>query len=216
MVTDELFRLRDVVVGGIIDISDLVITAGVSCVTGGSGAGKTTMVKLLNGMVTPDRGTVSYRGTDLAATDIVRLRRTVVMLGQHPVVFAGTIADNVRIGCRWAGHPVPDDGQVGQLLCSLGLKVNPADDPGGLSGGEIQRLCLARVLAMNPEVLIADEPSAALDGSSEQLVAGAINRWRRATGASVVVVTHSPALVEMLGGTTIRMAAGTVVGEDAP
>ena len=214
--TDELFELRDVTVTGIVRIRHLVINRGTTCVTGPSGSGKSTLLKILNAMVSPASGTVTYRGTDITRTDPVQLRREVVMLGQEPVVFSGTIADNVRAGCRWAGTEIPGDSAVKELMTGLGLEVDPSRSPATLSGGQKQRLCLARVIAMNPAVLLADEPSAALDDQSEELMFSCIDRWRAATGASVVAVTHASALAGLLGGTGIRLVSGRVAEGGLP
>ena len=117
-------------------------------------------LKHLNKLYTPDSGAITYNGSDLAEIPAVSLRREVVMLGQTPVIYNGDLEENLQIGLRFSEKlPASRD----RLLNALEqVKLNkPLDDPClSLSGGEKQRLCLARVMLMDAEVYLLDEPSA--------------------------------------------------------
>jgi putative ABC transport system ATP-binding protein len=178
------FELVDVRVDGddgpIVDgFSACVPVEGLTAVMGPSGAGKTTLLRLLNRLDDPDAGTVLLDGRDVRAYDVLELRRRVQSVGQVPVTFPGTVADNVGP-------------EVGALLEHVGLDPALATrDADRLSVGEAQRMALARSLALHPDVLCLDEPTSALDvaskGGIEELV-----RHLADEGLTVVMVTHDP------------------------
>ncbi|GAB3691177.1 ATP-binding cassette domain-containing protein [Nocardiopsis nanhaiensis] len=154
-------------------------------VTGPSGAGKTTLLRLLNRLAEPTRGHLAFHGRPLAETDVLAPRRRVVLVAQHPVLLTDSVAAELRVGR-------PDLGQAAaaDLLGRLGLPTGLLHRPtAGLSGGQAQRLCLARALALQPEVLLLDEPTSALDGAAARVVPE-VARTLTAAGTSVLAATH--------------------------
>lgn len=173
--------------GPIVDgFSAAVPSDGLTLLVGPSGAGKTTLLRLLNRLDDPDGGSVLFEGRDVREYDVLELRRRVQLVGQVPVPFLGSVADNVQ-----AGGAGPDD--VHGLLERCGLSAALCDrEADRLSVGEAQRMCLARALARRPGVLALDEPTSALDTVSK----GGIERLIRRLaddGLTVVMVTHDPA-----------------------
>jgi putative ABC transport system ATP-binding protein len=162
--------------------------AGITVVSGPSGAGKTTLLRLCNRLEVPDGGRVCYRGRPLDELDPLVLRRRVGMVFQRPTPFPGTVADNLAVAR-------PDAG-TGELSTTL---ERVALDPGllgqearTLSGGELQRMCLARTLVTQPETLLLDEPTSALD-AQPKLVFEATARDLAAQGITIIWVTHDDA-----------------------
>jgi len=152
---------------------------GLTALVGPSGAGKTTLLRLLNRLDDPDEGVVLLDGHDVRSYDVLELRRRVQYVGQVPVTFPGTVADNV--GPR-AEH----------LLARVGLDAALARrDADRLSVGEAQRMCLARSLARDPECLLLDEPTSALDTIAKAGIEGLV-RSLADEGLTVVMVTHEP------------------------
>lgn len=152
---------------------------GITVLVGPSGAGKTTLLRLLNRLDDPDAGSVLFDGRDVRDYDVRELRRRVQYVAQVPVTFPGTVADNV--GPRWEA-----------LLARVGLPVELGSrEADRLSVGEAQRLCLARSLARDPEVLVLDEPTSALDGTAKAGVERLV-RSLADDGMTVVLVTHDP------------------------
>ncbi len=176
------FELRDVRVDGdggpILDGVSLRIPAdGLTALVGPSGSGKTTILRLLNRLDDPDAGEVLFDGRDVRSYDVLELRRRVQYVGQVPVTFPGTVAENVGEG--W-------EELLPRVNLSLALAGRRADV---LSVGEAQRMCLARALARGPECLLLDEPTSALDAGSK----GEVERLVRSLaddGLTVVMVTH--------------------------
>ncbi|CAB4936683.1 unannotated protein [freshwater metagenome] len=136
-----------------------VAPAAVTVLAGPSGAGKSTLLRLGNRLDIPSAGSVRFRGEDSAAIDPRELRRRVGMVFQKPVPFAGSVRANLKVGAPLAG-----DEELAGTLERVGLEASMldrvADD---LSGGESQRMCIARTLLTQPEVILMDEPTSALD-----------------------------------------------------
>jgi len=206
------FTLDGVRVRDILDIPRLEIRAGVvTGIVGKSGSGKTTLMKLLNRMITPESGTILYGETPLTKIDPVLLRRRVVMLGQTPVMFDGTVRDNLLIGLAFAERePVADD-ELRRLLDLMELDKALDADASSLSGGEKQRVALARVLAMRPEVALLDEPSSALDAGTERTIIDRVVAAAREEGITLVIVTHNRLMAERIADDLIEISSGRLV-----
>ena len=197
LVTDGRDRLVDVD----LDVVDEAITV----IVGASGSGKSSLLRLCNLLEAPTTGTVTFRGQDLAGVDVRAHRRRVGMLFQHPTPFAGTVGQNLRVA-----DPALTDDHGAALLTRVGLDpellTRPADR---LSGGESQRMCLARTLATEPEVLLADEATSSLDPDAtrhlERLAVGL-----RDDGIPVLWVTQEPEQIDRIADHALRVTAGRV------
>lgn len=168
-------------------------------ILGPSGAGKSTLAKLIAGLYEPDTGTVEANGRDLSEFDSVTVRRAIVYLPQEPLLFSGTILDNLLLAkpnacdeeIAEALHMSGSDRIVAQL--PRGIDSDVGERGGHLSGGQRQRLALARALIVNPKAMILDEPTSALDAQSATIVVEALSRFARS--GTLVVVTHNPELL---------------------
>lgn len=204
-----MFTFHDVHVGTILDIPHLRIPAGqVTCIVGRSGAGKSTLLKLLNRMMSPDQGEILYRDTPISGIDPVALRREVVMLPQTPVMFDGTVRDNLLVGLRFSERPDIDDASLRDILEVVDLSKNLDQDASSLSGGEKQRVALGRILAMRPEAALLDEPSSALDAGTERIVIERLIAAAREHGITIIMVTHSRAMAEQVADRLIEVENG--------
>lgn len=183
---------------------DAVVRAGrVTVLAGPSGAGKSTLLRLANRLEVPSAGTVTFHGRDVATIDPLELRRRVGMVFQRPTVFAGTVRDNLH-----AARPGAADPELVEVLDRVGLGPGllerPADD---LSGGEAQRVCLARTLLTRPEVVLMDEPTSALDPANRAGVE-ALARGLVRDGLTVVWVSHDLDQVRRLGDDVVVLVDG--------
>jgi putative ABC transport system ATP-binding protein len=129
----------------------------VLAIVGPSGSGKTSLLRLLNRLDEPTTGTVYIEGTDYRTIDPRELRRKVGMVTQRPYLFPGTVADNLRFGPAQRGQLLPQD-SIEELLAKVGLKGYAGRDMANLSGGEAQRVSVARTLANSPLVLLLGSP----------------------------------------------------------
>jgi osmoprotectant transport system ATP-binding protein len=182
----------------ILDRFTLTVDAG-SCVAlvGASGAGKTTVLKLVNRLLVPDAGDVQVQGRDTRAWDAIRLRRSVGYVIQDVGLFPHlTVADNIAVVPRLEGWDVPRvDARVRELLGLIGLAP---DEYGGrwpeeLSGGQRQRVGVARALAADPPVLLMDEPFGALDPVTRRQLQDEFRRIQSRLRKTVLMVTHDMA-----------------------
>lgn len=205
------FTLDSVTYKGIISIDRLEIPGGkVTCVVGESGSGKTTLLRMLNNLVSPEKGAVYYKGENVANLDPVHLRRSVVMLPQNPVVFPGSVADNLMIALEFADKSLAKDEDLVGILETVMLQKKLSDDPTEFSGGEKQRLALARVLLLEPEALLLDEPSSALDERTEGEVIESVVNFARRRRLTLVMVIHSRELAERFADTLVTVKDGKV------
>ncbi|SDM99657.1 putative ABC transport system ATP-binding protein [Fictibacillus solisalsi] len=192
-----MFELKDIRYKDILKIGHLRIEENkVSILTGESGSGKTTVLKLLNHLISPDEGTVLYKGKDIASLDPVQHRRNVIMLQQMPAIFPGTVRDNLIAGLMFSEKPVPDDRVLEEALHSVYLRKSLETVAEGLSGGEQQRLALARVLLLDSDVYLLDEPSSALDDETADEVISSFLKKAKQKNKTVIMVTHSKQIAD--------------------
>ena len=196
-------------------VSVRVRTAEVATVIGPSGAGKSSFLRLLNRLDEPTDGTVYLDGRDYREIDPLELRRRVGFVPQAPALHDGTVAENVAVGDRLRDEPV-DDERVDRLLERVdleGYRERTVDD---LSGGEAQRVSIARTLYVEPEVLLLDEPTAHLDSETEAQIEGLLADLIRESGLTCVVVTHDTDQARRLGDRIVEFEDGRVVQVGAP
>ncbi len=208
---DALFKLEGVRYQSILDIPALQINPGVTVLLGASGSGKTTLLKLLNKSISPSDGSIWYNGSDLKRAPSVQHRRQVLMLSQQAAMFPGTIEDNLAIGFQFQERAAPDEDTMKQMLVKVQLKKELIEPVLNLSGGEKQRLALARVFLLDPAVYLLDEPSSALDDDTAEAVIGLVVEQARATGRSIVMVTHSKAVASKFADETTVLKDGRMV-----
>lgn len=196
----------------VLDRLTLGIDEGSTCIAGPSGAGKSTLLRLFNRLADPAVGTVRYRGRDVRDYDVLALRREVGLVPQLPALLEGTVAMNVSFGARLAGRAA----DVLAALDLAGLDGSFAERPAArLSVGEQQRVMLARALALQPGVLLLDEPTAALDERSKAAVEGTLLELRERLSLSLVFVTHELAQAERLADRIVRLDGGRVTADPA-
>jgi putative ABC transport system ATP-binding protein len=182
----------------------------VLALVGPSGAGKSSLLRLLNRLDEPTHGTVYLQDADYRTLEPRELRRKVGMVTQRPFLFPGTVADNLRFGPAQRGERLPD-AAVADLLKRVGLEGYAGRGVANLSGGEMQRVSVARTLANGPLVLLLDEPTSALDDDSKREVEGLLRSIVREQGLGCVMVTHDREQAARLADRALALANGRVV-----
>lgn len=180
-------------------------------VIGPSGSGKSTFLRALNRLWEPASASVFLDGVDICQLDVLSLRRKVGMLFQLPVLFEGTVADNVRYGPQLKGNKLNDD-EVYKLLALADLDSSFYRKLGGeLSVGQAQRVALARTLANEPEVLLLDEPTSALDPISTQNIEDALVRLKKDQEMTIIMVSHSIKQMQRIADVVCLLVDGEIV-----
>ncbi|PIA26228.1 hypothetical protein AQUCO_09600050v1, partial [Aquilegia coerulea] len=180
-------------------------------IIGPSGSGKSTLLRALNRLWEPSLGTVFFDNQDICDLDVLNLRRKVGMLFQLPVLFEGTVADNVRYGPQLRGKKLTDT-KVSKLLTIVDLDASFATKNGSeLSVGQAQRVALARTLANDPEVLLLDEPTSALDPISTQNIEDAIVKLKNKHKLTAIMVSHSVKQIQRIADIVCLLVDGEIV-----
>ena len=188
------------------------IPVGASCLFGPSGSGKSTTLRLLNRLIDPDSGTVTYEGSDVREREVLALRREACLVPQLPALVEGTVADNVAYGPRLVGHSFDPRTPLELAGLDPSFAERPADR---LSVGEQQRVMLARALALQPRVLLLDEPTSGLDAKTTVAVETTLESLRSRTAISIVLVTHDESQARRLAEWVVRIDEGRAVAEGA-
>ncbi len=179
-------------------------------VVGPSGSGKSSFLRLLNRLDEPTCGTVFLDGRDYRELDPRELRRRVGMVTQRPFLFLGDVGSNIRFGPAQRGETVTN-AQIAELLARVGLPDFAPRKVANLSGGEQQRVSLARALANQPEILLLDEPTSALDEKAKAGIEELIRDLRGERRVTFVLVTHDLGQARRLCDRVAIMATGRLV-----
>ncbi|MFD2637439.1 ABC transporter ATP-binding protein [Piscibacillus salipiscarius] len=179
---------------------------------GPSGSGKSTLLHLFNRLDDPEQGSIFYNGKNINEQDITTLRKNVGLVLQQPYLFPETVKDNLMYGPKLFNDWNPDEART--LLEYVNLPESYLDKPvDELSGGEKQRVSLARTLANKPEILLLDEPTSALDDQNiEQIEQDLINLIQH-NDLTVIMVTHNLEQAKRLGNRGIYLENGKIVEE---
>ncbi len=183
---------------------------------GPSGSGKSTLLRCLNRLWEPPANTILLDGVDIVTLEVLSLRRRVGMLLQQAALFEGTVADNVAYGPKLHQQSISAE-RIAELLQMVSLDPALASKSADtLSGGQAQRVSLARTLANEPEVLLLDEPTSALDPASTLKVEETIMRLRDELGLTIVWVSHSVEQVQRTADYVALLVEGKIVETGRP
>ncbi|MDR3313854.1 MAG: ABC transporter ATP-binding protein [Oscillospiraceae bacterium] len=194
-----------------VDNVDFAIEEGeLALIVGSSGAGKTTVLNILGGMDSADGGEVWVDGKEITRHSnrkLIEFRRNQVgfVFQFYNLIPNLTALENLEIATQLSEHPLPPE----EVLRQVGLGDRTKNFPAQLSGGEQQRVSIARALAKNPRLLLCDEPTGALDYATGKQILALLQRTCRETGMTVIIITHNAA-IEPIANRVIRMRSGQV------
>jgi putative ABC transport system ATP-binding protein len=191
-------------------------------VTGASGSGKSTLLNLLGGLDTPSEGTIEVGGALVSAMDreaLARYRRFAagMIFQSFNLVAARTALENVELPLIFAGVDRKErKHRAAELLDQVGLAQRANHRPPELSGGEQQRVAVARALANGPRLLLADEPTGNLDSRTAREIVGLLAGLNREKALTVIMVSHEESLVREYAHEIVRLKDGRIVATESP
>lgn len=193
------------------NVSVRIPGGGCTGLVGPSGAGKSTLLRMLTRLEEHTAGRITFHEAPLSDYDVLHLRRRVQLVTQQPVLLTGSVVDEIRLG-----RPNLEPAGVRTLLSRVALPSEFLDRATtGLSGGEAQRVALARSLALDPEVLLLDEPTSALDANSATAIEAAV-REHVAGDGTVILVSHNTSQVRRIADQVCLMEGGQVIATGRP
>jgi len=214
----DIINVKSAVPDGsvILDVKRLSVPDGsLTAIVGQNGAGKSTLLKLMAFLETPAEGEIRFRGEKFSGKDIQSPRKKVTLVNQHPLLFKGNVFKNVAYGLKVRNVPQNQwERRVADALDMVDMLKFADRGVYGLSGGEIQRVAIARALAFGPEVIILDEPTAAVDALRVEMVESVIREVNRKTGACIVFSTHNFAQAHGLTDNVVKLAGGKIIQEN--
>jgi len=206
----RIFRMGEIEVPALVDVDLVIASSELVVVLGPSGSGKTTLLNVVGGIDRPTRGQVWYRDTNLtgltdAGLTVFRREQVGFVFQFYNLVPTLTALENVQAAAELVGDPL----DPAEALALVDLAERAEHFPAQLSGGEQQRVAIARALAKKPGLLLADEPTGALDLKAARNVLAILQNLNRAGRLTVILITHNPAIAE-IAGRVVRMASGRV------
>lgn len=209
----KVYEMGEVRIDALRDASFTVDKGEICVIVGPSGAGKTTLLNILGGMDTLTSGNVRIDGKEISAysgRQLTAYRRYDVgfVFQFYNLIQNLTALENVEMATEICKNPL----QPEEILARVGLAARAGNFPSQLSGGEQQRVSIARALAKNPKLLLCDEPTGALDYVTGKQILKLLQDTSRETGMTVIIITHNSALTAM-ADRVISVKNGTVVDE---
>lgn len=190
-----VLQLKNIKYKNILDIENLTMEANSIAILGKSGSGKSTLLRILCNLISADSGCYFIDGKNVIELDGVNIRREITLLSQKPIIYSGTVKENLLMGINFQNKTVPDDLVLTSFLEKFLLKCKLSDKANVLSLGEMQRICMIRVLLLNSKVYLLDEPTSSLDKETEIIAIEIFFKIAKEINSQVIFVTHNPSLI---------------------
>ena len=195
----------------VLDVRELVLESGLSyALVGPNGSGKSTLIKIVSGVESATAGSIDVVGGK------TRESLSVGYMPQKSYVFGFSVFRNVALALSGSSMTREEiDARVREALAAVGMEDKQAQKGSGLSGGEAQRVALARMLVQDLDILLLDEPTASMDIAGTMLVEEALRAYRERTGCLLMIATHAPSQANRIADAAIMLSGGRVV-ENGP
>ncbi|HHT50443.1 MAG TPA: ATP-binding cassette domain-containing protein [Eubacteriaceae bacterium] len=192
----------------VLDIDTLNINQGrIIGIVGSNGAGKSTLIKILGGLEQPDSGSISYNGEK----DFDKIYRDITIVFQQPYLLVSNVYNNIAYPLKVRKYKNSDiKNRVNTIMKDMGIDYLAKQKARTLSGGERQKVALARAIIFNPSLLLLDEPTANIDPDSMNTMEDTIKKFNKTNGSTIIIVTHNPEQAKRLCDEIIVMDKGKI------
>ena len=208
-----IFETKDLSFHDTIHYQDIkVVKDKVNFIVGSSGTGKSTLLRMFNGTLTPSGGEIYYAGDNLLGMDTIKLRKEVSLISQSVYLFDKSIRDNFIEFYEYRGLPAPKDELMLEFLKLSQINFPLEKDCTTMSGGERQRVYIAIFLSFRPKVIMLDEPTSALDKDNGYNVIQNTISFCKSNSITVIIISHDNDLTEAFGENIIRIRGGSING----
>ena len=203
-------------IAALVNVSMEIASGELVCLLGPSGGGKSSLLRCINRLTEPPVGTIFLGEEDVTSIDVLSLRRQAGMVFQQVALYPGTVAENVSFGTALQKRPLSGQ-EIAHLLTLVDLPVELAEqDSHKLSGGQAQRVAIARTLATEPSAILLDEPTSALDPAATRRVEKTMLKLRQTLGLTLLWVTHLPEQAQRIADRIYLLDKGRIVDEGKP
>ncbi len=216
----KIYSMGKIEVAALNEVSLSVEKESFFGITGHSGSGKSTVLNLLGGLDTPTSGTIEVEGRKISQLDrdeLARYRRegAGMIFQSFNLIPSYTALENVGLPLLFSGIPKKERGQrASEILKVVGLQHRSSHRPSELSGGEQQRVSIARALINRPRILLADEPTGNLDSRTSKEIVEVLSKFNVDLGVTVIMVSHEEALLKEFASEVICLQDGKVIAEE--
>lgn len=193
---ENIINISNLEFFGMLEYSDFGISQNtITFISGESGSGKSSLLKMLNGTVTPTRGSVFYKGIDIKNIDSLQIRRDVLLVSQSVFLFEATIFENFLKFYEFRKQPIIEKEKIEEFLKVCCVNFDMDSDCNNMSGGEKQRVYIAICLSFMPKVLMLDEPTSSLDEYTSDCFFNNLKEFINKNNITLIVVSHNKTLM---------------------
>lgn len=207
---NKIYKTGDVAFRALTDVDFSLDKGEIGVILGPSGSGKSTLLNMIGGVDVPSRGTITVGGRNVTAMsdkELTRYRREAIgfVFQFYNLIPNLTVEENIEVATNISAQPM----SVAAVLKSVGLEKKKRNFPRELSGGEQQRVSIARAVAKNPELLLCDEPTGALDYKTSKDILALLEKINKELGTTILIITHNNAISDM-ADRVVRIRSGEI------
>lgn len=204
------FKISKIRFKNILDIEELNINEDSVAIVGKSGGGKSTLLRIIANIISADSGDYFIDDKNIADYDPVTFRGIVTLMNQKPIIYPGSIKENLIVGLIYQDKDIPNDNKLKEMLDLFNIRGGLDNSATCLSLGEQQRICMIRALLLQSKVYLLDEPTSSLDKETEDIAMGTFFDIAKSVGSQIIFVTHNPKVAKKYAERIVKVEGGKI------